>query len=251
MAWALITGASAGIGAATARRLAADGHDIVLWARRAERLEALRDELGGTVQARCAAVDICHRSQIEGAVEALREDGVEIDVLVNNAGMAAGQDLVQDGDPDGWDRMIDTNLKGLLLVTRALLPGMLERDRGHIVNLGSTAGHWVYPGGNVYVATKHAVRALTEAISIDTKGSRVRVSSVDPGFVDTEFSYVRFPGDEARARATYEGFEPLKAEDIAECIAWVVARPPNVNIFDMVVMPTAQRSATVVHREGR
>ncbi|MGH7481374.1 MAG: SDR family NAD(P)-dependent oxidoreductase [Longimicrobiales bacterium] len=247
--WALITGASAGIGAATARRLATDGWNLALWARREARLADVAGPLTGDVAIRTAAIDIRDRGEVEGAVEALERDGIGIDALINNAGMARGQDPIQTGDPRGWDEMLDTNVKGLLAVTRAVLPGMIARDRGHIVNLGSTAGHWVYPGGNVYNATKYAVKALTQAISIDTKGTRIRVSSIDPGFVRTEFSRVRFPDDPERADGTYAGFEPLRAEDIADCIAWVLERPENVNILDMIVVPTAQRTGTVVHRE--
>ena len=171
------------------------------------------------------------------------------DIIVNNAGLAAGLDPVQEGDPDDWDRMIDTNVKGLLFVTRAFLPAMIERDAGHIVNLGSIAGHQVYPKGNVYNATKFAVRALTEGTNIDLLGTKLRVSSVSPGLVETEFSLVRFDGDAERADRVYEGYDPLTGEDIAEAIAFVVNAPEHVNVTEMVVLATAQRSAHHVHKE--
>jgi 3-hydroxy acid dehydrogenase / malonic semialdehyde reductase len=190
----LITGASSGIGAACARRFAREGADVILWARRLERLEQLARELGSANSGRIDlhAVDVRDRAAVSDAATALIESGTAPHVLVNNAGLAAGFDFVQDGDPDDWDRMIDTNVKGLLNVTRALLPAMIRLGRGHIINIGSTAGHMAYPRGNVYAATKHAVRALTEGMNLDVQGTPIRVSSVDPGFVETEFSVVRF-----------------------------------------------------------
>jgi len=170
-------------------------------------------------------------------------------VLVNNAGLASGLSPVQDGSFDDWDRMIDTNVKGLLNVTRAVLPHMIRLGRGHVVNIGSTAGRWVYPNGNVYNATKFAVRALTEAINIDVVGTPIRVSSIDPGMVETEFSIVRFAGDEDRARKVYEGFQPLRAEDIADAVHYVTSAPPHVNVLEMLVLPTAQRNVYVLHRD--
>jgi NADP-dependent 3-hydroxy acid dehydrogenase YdfG len=169
-------------------------------------------------------------------------------ILINNAGLAAGLELVHEGDPDDWDRMIDTNVKGLLWVTRAILPHMIQRGRGHIVNIGSTAGHLTYPRGNVYAATKFAVRALTEGINLDVAGTPIRVSSIDPGYVESEFSLVRFEGDEERARKVYDGFRPLSPDDVAEAVAWVLARPAHINVLDLVMMPTAQRNVYVVDR---
>jgi len=245
---ALVTGASSGIGAACARRFALEGARLVLWARRLERLEALAAELrgahGGDV--RVARVDVRERAAVDAAAQALA--GTAPDILLNNAGLAAGLDPLQSGDPDDWERMIDTNVKGLLWVSRAILPLMIARGTGHVVNLGSTAGHWVYPKGNVYNATKFGVRALTEAMNVDLAGTGVRVSAVDPGYTETEFAEVRFDGDRERATATYRGFTPLSADDIADVIAYVVNLPPHVNILDVLIMPSAQRSMFVIDR---
>ena len=249
---ALVTGASAGIGLACAERFAAMGAHLVLWARRADRLEAaaggLRRAHGVTV--RTTTVDVRDRAAVEQAASALVAAGVVPDILVNNAGLAAGLDKLQDGDPDDWDRMIDTNIKGLLYVSRAFLPHMVARGRGHVVNLGSLAGHQTYPKGNVYGATKYAVRALTEGMSLDLVGTPIRVSSVDPGLVETEFSVVRFGGDAARAKAVYQGMQPLTAADVADVIAYVVDLPEHMNVLDVVLMPVAQRSTQIVHREA-
>jgi serine 3-dehydrogenase len=249
---ALVTGASAGIGLACAERFAAMGAHLVLWARRTDRLEAaaggLRRAHGVTV--RTTTVDVRDRAAVEQAASALVAAGVVPDILVNNAGLAAGLDKLQDGDPDDWDRMIDTNIKGLLYVSRAFLPHMVARGRGHVVNLGSLAGHQTYPKGNVYGATKYAVRALTEGMSLDLVGTPIRVSSVDPGLVETEFSVVRFGGDAARAKAVYQGMQPLTAADVADVIAYVVDLPEHMNVLDVVLMPVAQRSTQIVHREA-
>ncbi len=247
---ALITGASAGIGRATARRLARDGARLALWARRTDRLESLAGELQqahGT-DVRTAAIDVRDREAVAaGAVELLRE-GLVPDILVNNAGLASGLSSIQEGDLEDWDRMIDTNVKGLLFVTRAFLPAMIELDRGHVVNLGSIAGYQVYPRGNVYNATKFAVRALTEAINMDLLGTSLRASSVDPGLVETEFSLVRFHGDAGRAGAIYEGVEALTPEDVADVVAYIVNAPPHVNVAAVRLLATAQRSAYHLHR---
>jgi len=250
----MITGASSGIGAACARRLAADGAHLVLWARRGDRLAALAAELAKTapkVTTRTAVVDVRDRDAVGRAAAELAAAGAVPDILVNNAGLASGLARVQDGDPDDWDRMIDTNVKGLLHVTRAILPQMIARRRGHIVNIGSTAGHQTYPMGNVYNATKFGVRALTEGMNLDVAGTPIRVSSVDPGYVETEFSEVRFHGDRERAKQVYQGFTPLAAADVADVIAYVVGLPEHVNILDCIVVPTAQRNIYVVdRREG-
>ncbi|MCL7969915.1 MAG: SDR family NAD(P)-dependent oxidoreductase [marine benthic group bacterium] len=249
---ALITGASAGIGEASARRFAAEGADLVLWARREERLKALAEELqaarGVKVHTRC--VDVRDRDAVDDASARLLCEIGTPDLLLNNAGLASGLSLLHEGDPEDWDRMIDTNLKGLLNVTRAILPSMVERGTGHVINIGSTAGHQVYPKGNVYNATKFGVRALTEGMNLDVAGTRVRVSSVDPGFVETEFSVVRFHGDEERAESVYEGFEPLTADDVADVVAFVATRPPHVNVHDVVLLPTAQRNVYVLDRKS-
>jgi 3-hydroxy acid dehydrogenase / malonic semialdehyde reductase len=247
----LVTGASSGIGAACARRFAAEGARLVLWARREDRLAALADELGqrhGT-DVRTAAVDVRDRAVVFAAAEDLIRAAGAPDVLVNNAGLAAGLARFHEGDPDDWDRMLDTNVRGLLNVTRAFLPAMVERGSGHVVNIGSTAGHQVYPMGNVYNATKFAVRALNEGLSVDLLGTPIRVSGVDPGFVETEFARVRFRGDEERAAGVYRGFRPLAADDVADAVAYVVNAPAHVNVFDLVLMPTAQRSSYLVHRQ--
>ncbi|MGH7701143.1 MAG: SDR family NAD(P)-dependent oxidoreductase [Gemmatimonadales bacterium] len=247
---ALVTGASSGIGTACARRFAAEGAALVLWARRLERLEALAGDLRRAhgVEVRVAPVDVRDRAAVTRATEALVSRGQVPDVLINNAGLAAGLAKVHEGDPDDWDRMIDTNVTGLLNVTRAILPHMVARNSGHVVNLGSIAGHWTYPMGNVYNATKFAVRALTEGMNLDLAGTDVRISSVDPGLVETEFSEVRFHGDKERAKQTYRSLTALSADDIADIVAYVVNLPPHVNVLDVVVMPTAQRGVSVVHR---
>lgn len=247
----LVTGASAGIGRACARRFARAGCRLALWARRRERLEELRRELGERhgAEAHVGRVDVRDREAVEEAATELLETAGVPRVLVNNAGLARGFAPVQEGDPRDWDEMIDTNVKGLLWVTRALLPHMLRRDQGHVINIGSTAGHQVYPRGNVYNATKFGVRALTEGTNLDVAGSGVRVSSVDPGFVETEFSMVRFHGDRERAEEVYEGFTPLAAEDVADAVHYVASAPPHVNVFDLVLLPTDQRNAYVLDRD--
>ena len=246
----LITGASSGIGEACARRFAAEGADLALWARRRDRLEAL----AGTLRARHAVdvwldtVDVRDRAAVDRAAGDLVARARVPDVLVNNAGLASGLSKLHEGDPADWDRMIDTNLKGLLNVSRAILPRMVTEGRGHVVNLGSTAGHQTYPMGNVYNATKYGVRALTEGMNLDVAGTPIRVSAVDPGFVETEFSEVRFHGDRERAASVYQGFKPLTADDVADAIAYIVNLPEHVNILDLVIMPTAQRNVYVVDR---
>jgi serine 3-dehydrogenase len=247
---ALITGASAGIGRACAQRLAAEGVNLALWARRDERLRELAAELSAAhgVRVTTASVDVRNRAAVEKAAAALVKDGVP-DILLNIAGLAAGFARTQDADPDDWDRMIDTNVKGLLYVTRAILPQMVKRNSGHIVNLGSLAGHQPYPMGNVYNASKAAVKALTDAINMDLLGTRIRLASVDPGHVESEFAVVRFAGDAARAKKVYEGFTPLTPNDVADVISYILNQPENVSILDVVMMSTAQRSVHHVHRE--
>lgn len=248
---ALVTGASSGIGAACARRFAADGCHLVLWARRAERLADLARELEPSgVRVRTDVVDVRDRGRVTAAAQALVDAGTVPDIILNNAGLAAGLARLQDGDPDDWDRMIDTNVKGLLNVSRALLPHLVRRGTGHVVNIGSTAGHQVYPMGNVYNASKFAVKALTEGMNLDVVGTMVRVSAVDPGHVSTEFAPVRFRGDAERVRKLYEGFRPLAAEDVAEVVTFVVNLPEHVNLLDTVVLPTAQRNVYVIHRDA-
>ena len=249
---ALITGASAGIGQACAGRFAAEGWDVALWARRADRLHDLAARLkeDHSTEVHAGSVDVRDRDAVNAAAAALIESAGLPDLLLNNAGLAVGRDFLHEGSADDWDRMIDTNLKGLLNVTRAILPGMVQRGSGHVINIGSTAGHQVYPRGNVYCATKFGVKALTKGMNVDVAGSGVKVSSVDPGFVETEFSIVRFHGDQEQADATYEGFQPLAAADVADAVWYVASRPAHVNVFDVIIMPTAQRDAFVVDREA-
>jgi len=242
--WAVVTGASAGIGAATARALARLGCNLVLGARRVDRLEALRPELGD-VEVRILSLDVTSPE----SCEAFAAHAIEAEILVNNAGLARGVDPVAQGREEDWREMIETNLVGLLRLTRLLLPRMIERRRGTIVNVGSVAGLEAYPGGAVYCATKAGVRSITKALRHELLGTGIRVANVEPGAVETEFSLVRFSGDAERARKVYEGFTPLTAEDVAEAIAFVVSRPPHVNIEELVLYPTAQASTMAFHRQ--
>ncbi len=248
----LITGASAGIGRACAETFAREGAQLILTARRADRLKVLSEDLMKRYAARCHSVplDVTNRAAVETAIANLPEEWAAIDILINNAGLARGLDKLHEASPDDWEEMIDTNIKGLLYVSRAVVPGMVGRNRGHIINLGSIAGHEVYPGGNVYCATKHAVRALSKGLMIDLVDTPVRVSSVDPGLVETEFSIVRFRGNETRAKKVYENIKALKPEDIAETILFIATRPPHVNIGEVIIFPTHQAGATFVHRSG-
>jgi serine 3-dehydrogenase len=195
-------------------------------------------------------VDVRDRDAVRAAAAGLEARGWHTDVLVNNAGLASGLDPIHEGHYEDWDAMIDTNLRGLLNVTREILPAMVRRDTGHVINIGSVAGYIAYPKGNVYNATKFAVRGLTEAMAVDLYGTSVRVSSVDPGAADTEFSVVRFHGDESRARKVYEGFQPLTAEDVADAVVYVANAPAHVNVSKLVLMPTAQRNPYLIHRKG-
>lgn len=243
----LITGASSGIGAATARLLASHGHNLLLLARREDRLQSLQQELGGPGRVKIAVCDVSDREAVARFGETHKAFLEKLDVLVNNAGLALGLETLPEGQIDDWETMIDTNVKGLLYFSRLVLPYFLKRKAGHVVNIGSIAGHQVYPAGGVYCATKFAVRALNEAMRIDTLGSGVRVTSVDPGKLETEFSLVRFKGDAKKAHAAYQGMRPLQPEDIAETIAWCLDRPAHVNIQEVVVMPTDQASVRDIH----
>lgn len=247
----LVTGASAGIGEATARAFAAMGANLVLCARRKERLADLGEEIAGSfgVSVTTHSLDVRDRAAVESFVAELASSGTVPDVLVNNAGKALGLDLLHEGLVEDWEDMIDTNVKGLLYLSRAVIPLMVKRNSGHVVNIGSVAGHQVYQKGAVYNASKFAVKALNEGMALDLLGTNLRVSSIDPGLVETEFSEVRFHGDGERAKTVYQGYQPLTAADIAEIIAFVVSRPDHVNILDLIVLPTAQRSAHMVHKE--
>ncbi|MDB4951260.1 MAG: NAD(P)-dependent oxidoreductase [Gemmatimonadetes bacterium] len=246
----LITGASAGIGAACARAFAAAGARLILAARRTDRLDALAGELRAAhgTQTLLVELDVRDVGVVTHVLTDLPAGWTDVDVLVNNAGLGRGTERLHEGNSAEWDEMIDTNVKGLLYVTRAVVPGMVRRGRGHVINLGSLAGHEVYPGGAVYCATKHAVDALTRGLRMDLAGSGVRVSSVDPGMVQTDFSTVRFRGDQARAAQVYAGMTPLTAGDVADTVLYCATRPPHVVIADVVMMPVDQQSTTQVHR---
>lgn len=245
--WAVITGASAGIGAATAEALAQLKFNLILAARRKTRLDemASRLEKKHKIQVITASLDVSAKSLVE--VFAGQHAGKNVEVLVNNAGLAKGVEKMPDARTDDWDVMIDTNVKGLLYMTRAFLPGMMTRGKGQIVNLGSVAGRWTYPGGAVYCATKFAVRALSEGLRMDLLGSPIRVTNIEPGMVETEFSEVRL-GDAERAKAVYKGLKPLSPEDVAEAIKWCVERPAHVNVQELVLFPTQQAAIGMVHR---
>lgn len=246
-----ITGASSGIGQSCARAFAAQGARLVLAARRAERLERLAVELktehGPDILV--LKLDVRDPEAVEAAVSGLTAEWAAIEVLVNNAGLSRGLDKLHEGKLQDWDEMIDTNIKGLLYVSRAVIPGMVARGRGHVINIGSIAGHEVYPLGNVYCATKFAVKALSKGLRLDLNGTGVRVTSVDPGLTETEFSVVRFHGDADRAGKVYQGYTPLVPDDIADAVVYCATRPARVNVSEMIVMPTDQASTTVVHRK--
>jgi len=249
----LITGASSGIGAACAKTLAREGnYRLLLCARREVRLLELKSQLEKdfeNIEIHTFVLDVQNRDEVFDRIENLPASWKNVDVLINNAGLSQGLDAVQDGNPDDWDRMIDTNVKGLLYVTRAVTPLLKQSQNAHIVNLGSIAGKEVYPNGNVYCATKHAVDALNKAMRIDLLPFGIKVTAINPGMVETEFSEVRFKGDKDRAKSVYHGLIPLSGEDIAETIAFVLSRPAHVNINDLLIMPTAQANGTLVNRK--
>lgn len=245
---ALITGASSGIGLATARELAKEGFSLLLCGRRLDRLEQLKAELSVLTAVHVLCFDVRNKKEVAEAIQSIPQDFSQIDVLINNAGNAHGLSPIESADLDDWDAMIDINVKGLLYVSRAIIPGMTERRSGHIIHIGSIAGKEVYPNGNVYCATKHAVDALNKAMRIDLNQYGIRVGAIHPGLVKTEFSLVRFKGDEERASKVYEGYQPLLPEDIADIIRFVITRPYHVNIADLTVLPSAQASPTIVKK---
>lgn len=249
MKTALITGATSGIGRATAIRLAQEGHHLILCGRRQERLDILKDSLGESVAVHTLNFDVRDKEKVWAAIGGLPEAFSKIDILVNNAGNAHGLDPIQTGNTEDWDAMLDINVKGLLYVSKAVIPQMIARKNGHIINIGSTAGKEVYPKGNVYCASKHAVDAINQGMRIDLNKHNIRVGAVNPGMVQTEFSEVRFKGDTDRADKVYQGFDALKPEDIADIIHFVVSRPYHVNIADLVVMSTAQASSTIINKD--
>lgn len=245
----LITGATSGIGKATAELFAQNGFGLILCGRRQDRLDKLRAKFSKTTEVSTLNFDVRDKEEVFKAIEALPEKFQHIDILINNAGNAHGLDTVKDGDIEDWDAMIDINVKGLLYVTKAVLPKMINIKAGHIINIGSLAGKEVYPKGNVYCASKHAVDAINQGLRIDLNAYGIRVGAINPGLVATEFSEVRFKGDVDRAEKVYEGYEPLQAVDIAEIIHFVVTRPSHVNIADLLVLPTAQASSVQVKKE--
>jgi 3-hydroxy acid dehydrogenase/malonic semialdehyde reductase len=246
---ALVTGATSGIGKATAQILAKNNYKIILCGRREDRLIALEKELSEFTEVHTLSFDVRDKKAVFESINSIPEAFSKIDVLINNAGNAHGLDPIQNGDLDDWDAMIDINVKGLLYVSKAIIPQMIERKSGHIINIGSIAGKEVYPNGNVYCASKHAVDALNQAMRMDLNPYGIRVGAIHPGAVETEFSEVRFKGDTDKAANVYKGFEPLHPEDIADIIHFVVSRPYHVNIADLLVLPTAQASATILKRD--
>ncbi|MDJ0696345.1 SDR family oxidoreductase [Mastigocoleus sp. MO_188.B34] len=246
-----ITGASSGIGAACAKLFAGAGAKLILAARRKERLQELVKKLNlKSSEFYLLELDVRDRKAVESAISSLPSEWSAIDVLVNNAGLSRGLDKLYEGDFQDWEEMIDTNIKGLLYMTRYIVPGMVSRGAGHLINIGSIAGHQTYPGGNVYCGTKAAVKSISEGLKQDLLGSPVRVTSVDPGLVETEFSEVRFHGDSDRAKKVYQGMTPLTPDDVADVVFFCATRPSHVNINDVILMPTEQASATLVHRQG-
>ncbi|WP_367772598.1 SDR family NAD(P)-dependent oxidoreductase [Flavobacterium sp. WC2421] len=245
---AFITGATSGIGKATAEILAKNNYKIILCGRREDRLTELATSLAKLTEVHTLQFDVRDKKAVFESINSLPEAFSTIDILINNAGNAHGLDPIQTGDIDDWDAMIDINVKGLLYVSKAIIPQMIERKSGHIINIGSTAAKEVYPNGNVYCATKHAVDALSQGMRIDLNPYGIRVGAIHPGMVETEFSEVRFKGDTTKAENVYKGFTPLQAEDLADIIHFVVSRPYHVNIADLVVMSTAQASSTIVNK---
>lgn len=247
----LITGATSGIGQACAHVFAKNGYRIIITGRREDRLGAFKQELADlyNAEAHTLCFDVRNRDEVQEKLGQNAFDFADVDILINNAGLAAGKDPIQMGNPDNWARMIDTNIKGVLHVSEVIIPRMIARGSGHIINVSSTAGKEVYPGGNVYCATKHAVEALTEGMRQDLLPHGIRVGRVSPGMVETEFSLVRFEGDKQKANDTYRGFTPLTAADVADAIYYMATRPPHVCINDLVILPTAQANSYLVERK--
>ncbi len=248
---ALITGATSGIGKACALLLAKEGCDVIITGRRKERLLELSTKITDKYKQKCLilAFDIRQYDQVKKSVAELDSYWKNVDILINNAGLASGFNKLQEGDVDDWEKMIDTNIKGLLYMTKEIVPGMVKRGRGDIVNIGSVAGREAYPNGNVYCGTKHAVDAITKGLRMDLIDTPIRVSTVDPGLVETEFSIVRFHGDEEKAKNVYRGMQPLIAEDIADAVLYIVTRPSHVQIGEILILPTAQRAVTLISRK--
>ena len=246
-----ITGATSGIGEASAYALAEQGANLIITARRSNILEkletAIKTKYG--VKVFTIKLDVKNKQEVEWAINSLPDEWKNIDILLNNAGLAKGLNKIYEDDIENWEEMIDTNVKGLLYVTRAIVPVMVQRESGHIINIGSTAGHEAYPKGHVYCATKHAVNAITKSLRIDVIDKNIRVSTVDPGAVETNFSNVRFLGDKEKAKSMYKGLIPLVAQDVAEAVVFCATRPPHANIAEIIMMPTQQASALIFHRK--
>ncbi len=247
----LITGATSGIGRACATIFAENKHDLIITGRREKRLNQIASELMDkyNVKVYCLSFDIRDNNKVIDAIDSLPEGWSKIEILVNNAGLAVGLNKLQDGELDDWERMIDTNVKGLLYISRAVLPMMIRNGKGHVINIGSIAGKEVYPNGNVYCASKHAVDALSKGMRIDLVDKNIKVTQIAPGAIETEFSIVRFKGDKQKADSVYDGYNPLRPEDVAEVTYYATTLPDHVNINDLVLMPTAQASATVFHKK--
>lgn len=248
---ALITGATSGIGEAIALKFAQKDINVIITGRRLDKLNALKSNITSNTKANILALkmDVTDRESVERVINGLPDEWKSIDILVNNAGLAVGLDPIQHGNPDDWEQMIDTNLKGLLYVSKAVLPLMIARQKGHIINIGSIAGKEVYPKGNVYCATKHAVDALTKSMRIDLLGNGIKVTQIAPGLVETEFSLVRFKGDEERASKVYQGYKPLEGKDIAEIAFFITTLPDHVCVNDILMTPLAQANSTIVDKK--
>lgn len=246
----LITGATSGIGKATAEQLAKMQFPLILCGRRQERLDELKENLSKLTKIYTLNFDVSDKNAVNEAIESLPNEWKNIEILINNAGNAHGLSTIQEGDTDDWDLMMDINVKGLLYVSRAIIPAMIAQEKGHIINIGSLAGKEVYPRGNVYCASKYAVDALTQGMRIDLNAYGIKVSGINPGLVETEFSLVRFKGNSERASQTYQNFQPLSAQDVAEIIAFTISRPPHVNLADILILPNAQASATIVKKNN-
>ena len=249
---ALITGATSGIGRACAYTFAKNNHDLIITGRRKDRLEQISKELISAygINVLPLAFDIRNKSEVVDAISSLSDKWQQIDILINNAGLAVGLNTIQNGETDDWDRMIDTNIKGLLYISRSVLPFFVKHKKGHIINIGSIAGKEVYLNGNVYCATKHAVDAITKAMRIELVLDGIKVTQIAPGAIETEFSMVRFKGDSEKANKVYNGYEPLNPEDIANTAYYVTTLPKHININDLVIMPTAQASATIFNKNS-
>jgi len=248
-----ITGASSGIGKACAEVFAREKSNLILSARRIERLKTLAKKLEKAhgIKIKCLKLDIRNYDEVKEAIDSLESNWKKIDILINNAGLSRGLDKIHEGKKEDWDEMIDTNVKGLAYVTRHVLPLMVKRKKGHVINIGSTAGHDVYPSGNIYAATKFAVKALSQSTRYDVLDKGIKVTSVDPGMVETEFSLVRFSGDKERAKKVYTGIKPLSANDVAETVLFCATRPQNVNINQVILTPLAQASSTQIMRKEK